>query len=145
MKNLSGALGLALCLFLASRSSGTYLTPYTPSTSPTVSTSPFASTTNPPQTTTAKPPTTSVNAEKAAILTFTIQALWIEGKRAALVNFYAPLLSKYAMGAIISKTFLDGVPPNYFLLEAPPSGLEGMTALRQKMILLSCPQSMQSI
>jgi hypothetical protein len=144
------AVGLIFCLVAASCSSGTYLTPYTPNTSPSTSTY------LPPQTTTAKPPTTSANAEKTAILAFTRQALEIEGKRDALVNCYAGLFMPFekedfkdllgSSALIMSQTFLTGISPNVYAgIEIPPSGLEGMTSLRQKMILLSCPQSMQSI
>ena len=141
MRKVISVAVLIFCLVTASCSSGTYLTPYTPSTSPATSTY------LPPQTTTAKPPTTSANAEKDAILTFTLQALEIEAKRDALVNCYAGLIESggwYMFNWIIPKTFLDGVTPAnpFSLAGVPPTGLEGMTSLRQKMILLSCPQSM---
>jgi hypothetical protein len=87
--------------------------------------------------------------EQEAIVTFTQQALQIEAKRVELINW----LGGHSIGLtpsqewIMEKYYLNGVSPNTPNppTPIPPSGLEGMSSLTNKLLLLDCPQSIQSI
>lgn len=92
------------------------------------------------------------NSEREAIITFTRQALEIEGKRNELMTYlsslYPPLLPENLYGGqrnLINTFFLKGISANSTFVNAPPSGIDGMTSLTQKVLLLDCPQSIQSI
>jgi len=84
------------------------------------------------------------NTEREAIITFTRQALQIETKRVELINWLGGQSSGLTpyQHWLMGKYYLNGVAPN---APIPPSGLEGMSSLTNKLLLLDCPQSMQSI
>jgi len=89
------------------------------------------------------------DAEREAIITFTQQAFQIEAKRGELINW----LGGQSLGLnpyqrwLVGKYYLTGVAPNAPDSSAPipSSGLEGMSSLVNKLSLLDCPQSVQSI
>lgn len=90
----------------------------------------------------------TLNSERQEIISFTRQALEIEGKRNELMAYFASLLDKYGpFGAAwaMELFLLGGVPTTAFPKDPPPSDLEGMASFRNKILLLDCPQSMQSI
>lgn len=90
--------------------------------------------------------------ERQKIITFTRQALEIEAKRSELIAFFAsfrPPEHDYNLRLwLIDKYFLGGVPAkslNRTGITVPSSTIEGMSSLRKRLLLLSCPQSTQSI
>ena len=89
----------------------------------------------------------TANSEKQAIITFTQQVLEIENKRAELLNWYEKIdVTGNLLTFIVGETFLTGVKPDTYYKEVtPPTGIEGMTTLKQQITLLICPQSVQSI
>ena len=91
-------------------------------------------------------PASTPDLEREAILSFNLQALEIEAKRNELIAYFASL--SYSVGIhgqalAIERFFPTGVPPT--LRGAPPSGIEGMATLRNTLLLLDCPQSIQPI
>ena len=96
----------------------------------------------------ATTPTPKADPEREAIITFTRQALEIESKRKQLMDYYRqpliPQVGRQAVNWLISRTFLNGAPPNSYL-DLPPTGLEGMFSLQSKLLLLDYPQSLQVI
>jgi hypothetical protein len=94
-------------------------------------------------------PTPQYSPEQLALLDFTRQTLQIEGKRVELINWLGGQsrgLTPYKSW-LVGKYYLNGVAPNTPNPPAPipPSGLEGMSSLTNKLLSLDCPQSMQSI
>lgn len=86
------------------------------------------------------------NTGREAIITFTRQALEIEAKRNGLMDYFAELRDTVGLHAqvfAIERYFPNGVTAA--LRGVPPAGLEGMVSLRNRLMLLNCPQSMQSI
>ncbi len=79
--------------------------------------------------------------EQQEIISFTRQALEIEGKQSELMEYFA----RQHVG---SRFFLEGMPTDAEYPEwmnAPESGLEGIVSLRKRLLFLDCPQSLQSI
>ncbi len=91
----------------------------------------------------------TLNSERQEIITFTRQALEIEDERNELMAYFASFpLERYGtvQGWLVRRFLLEGVPTNLpATYNAPRSGLEGMASLRQRILLLDCPQSMQPI
>lgn len=91
--------------------------------------------------------------EREEIITFTIEVLEIEAKRSELIEYFAsfgPAEYGYALRLwLIDRYFLVGVPAKSATLrtgdKVPPSSIEGMSSLRKRLLLVSCPQSTQSI
>lgn len=84
--------------------------------------------------------------EPNAIISFTLQTLEIEAKRKDLIAYIDSLSTKvgtYGKALAIERYFSGGVPSA--LRDAPPSGFEGMTTLRNRLISLHSPQSMRII
>lgn len=98
-------------------------------------------------------PACAVDTEREEIVSFTRQALEIEAKRNELMEFFASFRPPhYGYGFslwLIDKGFLGGVPAKTYTFysgdEVPPSSIEGMSSLRNRLLLLGCPQSTQSI
>ena len=90
-------------------------------------------------------PTPDIEATQA-IMSFTQQALEIEAERSELMAYFASLRDRvgiHGQAFAIEKYLVQGVPPT--LVSAPPSGLKGMTFLRNRLLLLVSPEPMQSI
>ena len=92
--------------------------------------------------------------EQQEIISFTQQVLEIEAKRSDLTAFFAggsdltAFLASEQRAVIKWLTelyFFGGVPTTALLKDAPPSDLEGMVSLQNKLLLLECPQSIQHI
>jgi len=84
--------------------------------------------------------------EREAIISFTVQALEIEKKRTDLIAYFAGLRNSvgiHGQARAIERFFSTGVPAT--LRDAPPSGFEGMTTLRNRLLLLDTPQSIGPI
>ena len=82
--------------------------------------------------------------EQQEIISFTRQALEIEGNQSELMEYFA----RQHVGPLREHFFLEGMPadagyPKW--MNAPESGLEGMVSLRKRLLFLDCPQSLQSI
>ena len=89
---------------------------------------------------------TTPDMEREAIISFTVQALEIEKKRTDLIAYFAGLRNSvgiHGQALAIERFFSTGVPAT--LRDAPPSGLEGMTTLRNRLLLLDTPQSIGPI
>ena len=91
-------------------------------------------------------PASTPDLERDAIISFTLQALEIEVKRKDLIEYFADLRDRvgtYGQALAIERFFSTGVPAT--LRDAPPSGFEGMTTLRNRLLLLDSPQSIRAI
>ena len=87
------------------------------------------------------------NTEREAIITFTRQALEIEGKRNELMNYFVTAkteLGAFAQRLIVNRCFSLGVKPDTYNY-VPLSGFAGMYELQGNLSLLTCPQSLQPI
>lgn len=92
-------------------------------------------------------PTPTVDPEREAMLAFTRQALQIEAERAELMQYFASQRGTGAPAVIYSwmgRAFAVGVPVGEYN-PGPPHELAGMEALYQRLLLLDCPQSVQTI
>ena len=89
----------------------------------------------------------TVDTEREEIITFTQQALEIEAKRSQLNTFFGSLWegSSHQVWPT-SVYYLPGVPQGFDKRNnTPRTDLEGMVSLRNRLLLLGCPQSTQSI
>ena len=91
-------------------------------------------------------PDSTPDLERESIISFTLQALEIEAKRNDLTAYLAGLANSvggYGQALAIERFFSRGVPSA--LRDAPLSGYEGMASLRNKLLLLDSPRSVQVI
>lgn len=91
-------------------------------------------------------PASTPDLERDAIISFTLQALEIEAKRKELAAYFAGLRDSvgiHGQSLAIERFFSTGVPAT--LRDAAPSGFEGMTTLRNRLLFVDSPQSMQII
>ena len=86
-------------------------------------------------------PTPTPDPERQAIISFTRQALEIEGIRDELMAYFGGLGTGYNFRRQLELYFSQGVPAKY----APPDGIEGMSSLRNRLLLLDSPQATQAI
>ena len=91
-------------------------------------------------------PNSTPDMEREATISFTVQALEIEKKRTDLIAYFAGLRNSvgiHGQALAIERFFSTGVPAT--LRDAPPSGFEGMTTLRNRLLLLDTTQSIGPI
>lgn len=84
--------------------------------------------------------------ERQAIISFTRQALEIEGKRNELMAYFAGSDRLEWVGvSTIQWSFLSGVLADSYSAGRPAKNLEGMYSLRMNLLLLSPPEPLQAV